>query len=376
MPALFTWIATLPALLQGVAILAVFVALIGLIILAVEYLPRPGRGGTLLRLALSILVPVVLLALLHTYEIAIAGGALVGLGLFLLDRRSRGGAGRLLQLLAFLLPAAVLLVVGLVIPFVRTVFFAFQNDAGTEFVGLRNFTWIFSNPESLATIGNTLIWVLVAPAASTLLGLLYAVFIDNARGERVYKLLVFLPMAISFVGASIIWRLVYQARPEGDAQVGLLNAILGVFGAAPVDPLSSAPANTFALIVVFVWIQVGFAMVVISAAIKGVPADQLEAAALDGAGALRRFTQITVPWIRPTLIVVLSTASIASLKIFDIVIAMTNGRNSSGVLAQQMYERFTLGENGRAAAYALLLCLLVIPLIVINVRNLRHSREG
>ncbi|RLP78859.1 sugar ABC transporter permease [Mycetocola lacteus] len=376
MPELFDWIATLPILLQGVVIIVVFVAVVGLIVLAVEFLPRPGRGGTIFRISLAVLVPVIILALLHTYEIAIAGGALVGLGLFLLDRRARRGAGSLLQLWAFLAPAGALLVLGLVIPFIRTVLFAFQDDSGTEFVGFENFAWIFSNPDNLVTVVNTLIWVLVAPAASTLLGLIYAVFIDNSRGEKIYKLLVFLPMAISFVGASIIWRLVYQARPADEAQVGLMNAVLGMVGLGPVDPLSSAPANTFAMIVVFVWIQVGFAMVVLSAAIKGVPAEQHEAAALDGASAFRRFTQVTIPWIRPTLIVVLSTASIASLKVFDIVIAMTNGRNSSGVLAQQMYERFTLGENGRAAAFALLLCVLVIPLIVINVRNLRRSREG
>lgn len=375
MPELFSWIAALPVLLQGLAVLVVFVLVVGAIVMAVEYLPRPGRGGVILRLGVAVLVPVVVLTVLHTYEIAIAAGAGVGLGLFFLDRRARGGPGSLLQLLAFLVPAGALLIVGLVFPFFRTVLFAFQDDAGAEFVGFTNFVWIFSTPDSLITIGNTLIWVLVAPAASTILGLAYAVFIDRARGERIFKLLVFIPMAISFVGAAIIWRLVYQARPADQPQVGLLNALLGLLGVGPVDPLAGAPANTFALIVVFVWIQVGFAMVVLSAAIKGVPAEQLEAASLDGAGALRRFTHVTVPWIRPTLIVVLSTASIASLKVFDIVIAMTNGRNSSGVLAQQMYERFTLGENGCAAAYALLLCVLVVPLIVMNVRNLRRSRE-
>jgi alpha-glucoside transport system permease protein len=191
----------------------------------------------------------------------------------------------------------------------------------------------------------------------------------------VFKALVFMPMAISFVGASIIWRFVYAARPAGQEQIGLLNQVVVWFGGEPVQFLQNSPWNTFFLIVVLIWIQTGFAMVVLSAAIKGVPADQMEAAELDGTNAWQRFVNVTVPGIRNALIVVLTTISIASLKVFDIVRTMTAGANETSVIANEMYTQFKTFELGRSAAFAVVLFLLVMPIVIYNARQLKKQKE-
>jgi alpha-glucoside transport system permease protein len=220
--------------------------------------------------------------------------------LFWLDLRSGHGAGHLFALLGFLSPALILLVAGLIIPTIQTTIASFMNSRGTEFVGLENFTWIFTQPAGIRTVINTVLWVLIAPTVSTIAGLAYAVFIDKSRGEKFFKILVFMPMAISFVGASIIWRFIYTARPADAEQIGLLNQLIVAAGAEPVAFLQNEPWNTVALIAVLIWVQTGFAMVVLSAAIKAVPTEQLEAAELDGAGAWQRFTNVTLPGIRST----------------------------------------------------------------------------
>ena len=184
-----------------------------------------------------------------------------------------------------------------------------------------------------------------------------------------------MPMAISFVGASIIWRFVYTARPAGEQQIGLLNQIIVLFGGQPVTFLSVDPWNTIALIVVLIWVQTGFAMVVLSAAIKGVPAEQMEAAELDGTNAWQRFINVTVPGIRSSLVVVLTTISIASLKVFDIVRTMTAGANNTSVIANEMYTQFKNFEQGRSAAFAVVLFLLVLPIVVYNARQIKKQRE-
>jgi len=215
--------------------------------------------------------------------------------------------------------------------------------------------------------------VLVVPALSTIAGLAYAVFVDKARGERFLKALVFMPMAISFVGASIIWKFVYDANQAGQPQIGLLNAIITFFGGNPYDFIQVAPWNNLFLMVILIWVQTGFAMVVLSAAIKGVPAEQMEAAALDGTNAWQRFTNVTVPGIRSSLIVVLTTISIASLKVFDIVQTMTGGANGTNVLANAVYAQKL--EEGRASAFAVILFILVLPIIIYNVRQMRLQKE-
>ncbi len=375
MSSFLTWLSTLPALAQVPVIIAAFLALIGILIFFIEIAPRRGRVYTILRLAACILIPLGILAALESYTIAIIAAGVLGLLFFWFDYRSSAGAGYLFQLFGFLAPAIVLLAIGLVVPTIQTTIQAFQNARGDSFVGLDNFVWIFTQPQAVRTVLNTIIWVLIAPIVSTIAGLAYAVFIDKSRGEKYFKILVFMPMAISFVGASIIWRFVYTARPADQEQIGLLNQIVVWFGGQPVTFLSADPWNTIALIVVLIWVQTGFAMVVLSAAIKGVPAEQMEAAELDGTNAWQRFINVTVPGIRSSLVVVLTTISIASLKVFDIVRTMTAGANNTSVIANEMYTQFKNFEQGRSAAFAVVLFLLVLPIVVYNARQIKKQRE-
>lgn len=375
MSSFLQWLSTLPALAQVPIIIAAFVVLIGILIFFIEIAPRRGRIYTILRLAACVLIPLGILAALESYTIAIIAAGLLGLLFFWFDYRSSEGAGYLFQLFGFLAPAIVLLAIGLVVPTIQTTIQAFQNAQGTQFIGLDNFVWIFTQPQAIRTVLNTIVWVLIAPLVSTIAGLAYAVFIDKSRGEKYFKILVFMPMAISFVGASIIWRFVYTARPADQEQIGLLNQIVVWFGGSPVSFLSVQPWNTVALIVVLIWVQTGFAMVVLSAAIKGVPTEQLEAAELDGTNAWQRFINVTVPGIRSSLVVVLTTISIASLKVFDIVRTMTAGANNTSVIANEMYTQFKNFEAGRSAAFAVVLFLLVLPIVVYNARQIKKQRE-
>jgi alpha-glucoside transport system permease protein len=300
--------------------------------------------------------------------------AIIGLILFLVDRAPKRGRDYW-QLAGFLLPTVLLLGLGLIYPAIRTTTLAFANSAG-EFIGLDNFVWAFTQPAGLISIRNSIIWVILVPLLATAIGLAYAVFIDKARGERVYKSLVFMPMAISFVGAGVIWRFVYEYRGPAQEQIGLLNAIVTGVGGEPVRWLQEPPMNTFFLIVVMIWIQTGFAMVVLSAAIKGVPTEQIEAAELDGTNAWQRFTNVTIPSIRGSLVVVVTTISIATLKVFDIVRTMTAGNFETSVVANEMYtQAFRANEAGRGAALALILFLMVLPIVIYNVNILRKQRE-
>ena len=369
------WIATLPAYLQIILVILAFLVVIALLLFFIEIAPRSGNRYTAIRLAVCVLVPLIAMLLLGSVFWAALIAAVLGGLFFLLDYRSKQGAGYLFQLVGFLAPAVILLGVGLIYPTIGTTIQAFQDNRSRNFVGLDNFIWIFTQPYGIRVVINTIVWVLIAPALSTAFGLAYAVFIDKSRGEKIFKVLVFMPMAISFVGASIIWRFVYAAKPVDQDQIGLLNQIVVWFGGQPVFWLQNSPWNTFFLIIVLIWIQTGFAMVILSAAIKGVPAEQLEAAELDGTNAWQSFINVTVPGIRGPLIVVLTTISIASLKVFDIVRTMTAGANDTSVIANEMYTQWKGFETGRSAAFAVVLFLLVMPIIIYNARQLKKQRE-
>ncbi|TDB75166.1 carbohydrate ABC transporter permease [Micromonospora sp. KC723] len=292
-----------------------------------------------------------------------------------LPRRGKPQEG--LFALFFLLPTLLLLAVGLVGPAIRTTLLSFMDAGSNNWVGLRNYGWMFSDPTILRVLTNTLIWVILVPLVATSFGLIYAVLVDKARLEAVAKSLIFLPMAISFVGASIIWKFVYAYRSEEQQQIGLLNQIVVSLGGEPKQWLLDSPLNTFLLIVIMVWIQAGFAMVVLSAAIKAIPADIVEAARLDGVSPWQMFWQITMPSIRPALIVVVVTLSIATLKVFDIVRTATNGNYDTSVIANEMYNQaFRYGQNGQGSALAVFLFVLVIPIVIYQIRNLRQQREG
>jgi alpha-glucoside transport system permease protein len=369
------WLSTLPTLAQIPIIIGVFCAVVLLLLFLIELAPRRGRRFTIIRAVACVLFPLLMVAILDSYTWAIVAAGFLGLLLFWLDYRSRHGAGYIFALVGFLSPALLLLAAGLVIPTIQTTVQSFMNSRGTEFVGLENFIWIFTQPAGIRTVLNTVLWVLIAPAVSTIAGMAYAVFIDKSRGEKFFKILVFMPMAISFVGASIIWRFVYTARPADSEQIGLLNQVIVWAGGEPVQFLQESPWNTVALIAVLIWVQTGFAMVILSAAIKAVPIEQLEAAELDGASAWQRFANVTLPGIRSSLVVVLTTISLASLKVFDIVRTMTAGANDPSVIANEMYTQFRNFEAGRSAAFAVILFLMVMPIVIYNARQIKMQRE-
>ena len=299
--------------------------------------------------------------------------AIVGLLIFFIDKAPKKGRDYW-QLALFLLPALLFIVVGLVYPAIRTSLLAFQDRSGDW--SLENFIWMFTQPSAIRTLINTVVWVAIAPIISTVIGLAYAVFIDKSRGEKYYKVLVFMPIAISFVGASVIWRFIYEYRSGDREQIGLLNAIVVAFGGEPVQWLQTDPINTLLLIIIMIWVQTGFAMVLLSAAIKGIPTEQIEAAQLDGTNGWQRFRNVTVPGIRGALVVVFTTISIATLKVFDIVRTMTAGNFETSVVANEMYtQAFRASEVGRGSALALILFVMVLPIIIYNVNVLRKQRE-
>ena len=277
--------------------------------------------------------------------------------------------------LIFFGPAAVLLLAGIVFPALQTLIFSFKNPESTSYVGLDNYRWMFTDPNIRVVFVNTLLWILVVPIVTTAIGLGLAVLLDRMKRESVPKSLIFMPMAISFVGASIIWKFVYDYAKEGYPQTGLLTAIVGLFGIEPQNWMLIKPLNTFLLMIIFVWVQTGFAMVILSAAIKAVPADIVEASALDGASGWKLFKMITFPMVRSTFIVVLATMVVGALKIFDIVRTMTGGNFSTNVLANEMYSQtFVQFDQGKGSALAIALFISVSPILIYNIINLRRER--
>ncbi|MDR9363565.1 MAG: sugar ABC transporter permease [Microbacteriaceae bacterium] len=296
--------------------------------------------------------------------------------IFLLAERTSVRSQEVLRYAVFLGPALLLLAIGLLYPAGRTIYLSFMNKQGQEFVGLDNYIWAFTTPEIQIVIRNTFIWVLVVPIFATIFGLAMAYLTDRMKFASVVKSLVFLPMAISMVGASIIWRFVYTYRPDDEqTEIGLLSALVEAFGGEPLNWLLTAPLNTFLLIAVMVWIQTGFSMVVLSAAMKAIPDDIQEAAMLDGAGQFKRFLQVTVPMIRASIVVVVTTTLIGTLKVFDIVRTMTGGNFSTSVVANEMYtQAFRQLNYGTGSTLAVLLLIAIIPLIWYNIRQLRLER--
>lgn len=302
------------------------------------------------------------------------GGVLVLL--FLIAGRANVRAQEWLKYLVFLVPALLLLLVGLIYPTIRTIILSFMDAKSENFVGFDNYVWAFTIPEILIVLRNTAIWVFLVPFASTSIGLAIAYMTDRMKRPTVIKSLIFMPMAISFVGAGVIWRFVYYFEPnENRPDLGLLSTIVKSFGGTPNNWMLEAPWNTFFLIVVMVWIQTGFAMVVLAAAMKNVPDEIVEAAMLDGASPLNRFFRVTMPMIRATLVVVLTTIIIATLKVFDIVRTMTGGNFQTNVIANEMYSQaFRQMNYGTGSALAIILFVAIIPVIIYNIRQLRLER--
>jgi alpha-glucoside transport system permease protein len=272
----------------------------------------------------------------------------------------------------FIGPALLLLGVYLVYPTIYTILISFQDARSVEWVGLDNYRFLFTDGGMVRSIRNTFAWVIVVPAFAVAFGLAVAVLADRlTRGESLAKSLIFLPMAVSFVGAAVIFNLIYDYRPVG-TQTGLLNGLWTGLGNDPVAWLSWQPWNNLFLMAVMVWIQTGFAMVILSAAIKGVPDDILEAARIDGANEFQIFFRVVVPTIMTTIVVVATTITINVLKIFDVVYVMTGGGAGTEVIPERMVTWFfQRGNFGVGAAVAVLMFVAIIPIMVVNVRRFR-----
>ena len=308
----------------------------------------------------------------------VAGFLVVLLVVFFVAGRAAGRVSRPLVITVFLGPALVLLLVGLVVPALQTIFLSLKNDDSTKFLGVKNYDWAFTTSSIHQVLINTLVWIIVAPLVTTGLGLTIALLVDRLKRQSVYKSLIFMPMAISFVGASIIWRFVYEARDPAQPQIGLLSQVVIWLGwKHPPNWILTQPLNNFLLMVIMIWVQTGFAMVVLSAAIKGVPDEIIEAARMDGARGARLYYNVIIPMIRNTLIVVLTTVMITTLKVFDIVRTMTGGNFGTQILANEMYsQKFVYFNNGRGSALAVILFVAVLPLVGYNIVQLRRERAN
>ncbi len=277
----------------------------------------------------------------------------------------------------YLGPALLILTAYLVYPTVETLRLSFYDARGEIFVGLENYRWVFTARAMRIAFRNNLLWILVFTSVTVSLGLVLAVMADRVPYERWVKTSVFLPMAISFAGAGVIWLFMYAYRPPQAPQIGLLNALL-VYGldAKPVAWLTNRSINNFALIVVGIWIWTGFCMVILSAAYKGIPRELLEAARVDGATEWQIFWRIILPLMKPTLAVVTTTMIINVLKVFDIVYVMTNGNYDTEVIANRMYkEMFHFRNFGRASAIAVVLLLAILPIMAINMGRFLENGE-
>ncbi len=272
----------------------------------------------------------------------------------------------------WMFPALVLLGVFLVFPVIRTIILSFQGPRSEIFVGFKNYEFVFSNRNMLIALRNNGIWLIFFTVFTVGVGLIMALLTDKVKYETAAKSLMFMPMAISYVAASVIWRFMYQYQPAGEVQTGTLNALFTrlIPGFEPIAWTANPPFNNLALVAVGVWIWTGFCMVILSASIKGINQDLIDCAKVDGANGWRVFRHIILPLISSTVVVVITTMIINVLKIFDIVYVMTNGRLQTEVIANRMYkELFNYQDYGRASAIATILFLAVLPVIALNIRK-------
>lgn len=276
----------------------------------------------------------------------------------------------------FLGPALVLLGVYLVYPVFVSIWLSLHDNAGQQWVGTQNYSWLFADSKFQESLLNNLLWLFVVPAASTMFGLAAAGATDKLSWGNFAKSLIFMPMAISFVGASVIWKFIYDYRSGEQEQIGLINAIVSAFGGEPQAWITLPFVNNFFLMLILIWIQTGFAMVILSAALRGIPEETVEAAVLDGASGWQVFRRIKIPQIWGTIAVVWTTITITVLKVFDIVLAMTNGQWGSQVLANLMFDwMFRGNHSGRASAVAVIIMLLVTPIMIMNMRNAHNENK-
>jgi len=360
--------ANLPRVLLGVVGMAVMVWLVANLFLAFGFYPQWFASSRILIAVLALLVGV--------------GGAAALF--FFLNMFIEGLPRRLSEGLipyAFLLPGFGLIALMLIYPTLQTVNYAFANRDSTAYIGVQNFRDLFTDNAFWQTIVNNVLWLLIVPAVAVALGVVVAVLGDklSVQGEKVAKSVIFLPMAISFVGASAIWGLVYAYNNAGQAQTGLLNAVWTALGGDPQTWLANSTArlNSVLMMVILVWLQVGFAMILLSAAIKGVPEDTIEAARIDGASEFQIFSKVVIPQIKGTMITVFITVVILVLKVFDIVYVLTNGNYSTNVIANMFFnELFANSQAGKASALVVVLLVAVLPILWYQVRHFREEEAN
>ena len=280
-----------------------------------------------------------------------------------------------LRAIIFIAPGFIVLLIFIIYPVFETVRLSFYDKYGRDFVGISNYIWAIQNPEFKRAILNNLGWLLIVPTLSTFFGLVIANLADRLWWGTIAKSLIFMPMAISFVGAGVIWKFVYDYRGPGDQQIGFLNAIIVSFGYEPQAWLTIPIWNNLFLMAVMIWIQTGLAMVIFSAALRGVPKDMLEAARIDGANELKIFTSIIIPYLQQTILVIWTIITILVLKIFDIILALTNGMWQTDVLANLMYDWMFRGggDSGRGSVFAIIIMIAVVPIMILNIY--RHKAE-
>lgn len=349
----------------------------------------------LLRILSALIVPVVLLLFFFTFEflqdpetnklLQISVAIVVGVGgvwllFWAMDRLvsalpERAAVG--VRPFVFAGPALMLLAFYLVYPTIDTILTSLRDASGEEFIGLDNYVRLFTESTYLVSLRNSVIWAIVVPIFCVVFGLAIATLADllPRRTESIVKSFIFLPMAVSFVGASVVFFFIYTFRPEGFGdQIGLLNAIWTTLGGEPVDWLRVPFWNNLLLMVILVWTQTGFAMIILSSAIKGVPDDLLEAARIDGANEWQVFGKITIPTIASTIVVVWTTILITTWKVYDIVAVTTGGADGTSVVAERMVtEFFTFRNNGLGAALAVVLLVVVMPILIINIRRFQEQ---
>ncbi|MFP5076308.1 carbohydrate ABC transporter permease [Rhizobium sp. YIM 134829] len=278
----------------------------------------------------------------------------------------------------FLFPALFAMTIYLIYPVVESVWLSLHDREGNNFVGFANYVWMVNDGEFRQSIFNNFLWLLVVPALSTFFGLIIAALTDRIWWGNIAKTLIFMPMAISFVGAAVIWKFIYDYRAAGTEQIGLLNALVTAFGGDPQAWVTIPFWNNFFLMVILIWIQTGFAMVILSAALRGIPEETVEAAVIDGANGLQIFFKIMIPQIWGTIAVVWTTITILVLKVFDIVLAMTNGQWQTQVLANLMFDWMFRGggDFGRGASIAVVIMVLVVPIMIWNIRNATREMKA
>jgi len=280
-----------------------------------------------------------------------------------------------IRALIFIAPAFFILILYILYPVVETVRLSFYDKYGRDFVGINNYIWAINDPEFRRGILNNLGWLLIVPTLSTFFGLVIANLADRIWWGTIAKSLIFMPMAISFVGAGVIWKFVYDYRGPGDEQIGFLNAIIVSFGFEPQAWVTIPIWNNLFLMAIMIWIQTGLAMVIFSAALRGVPKEMLEAARIDGASELKIFTSIIIPYLNQTILVIWTIITIVVLKIFDIILAVTNGQWQTEVLANLMFDWMFRGggDSGRGSVFAIIIMVAVIPIMILNIY--RHKQE-